>query len=133
MILFKPEHVHPILEGRKTETRRLGKKRWNVDAIHQCRTRLFGQPFAKVRILEVRREPLGALNNDDARAEGYESREAYREVWERIYGSWDANQLVWVVRFELVSPYLHKPGISGPRLCIVPPDALRGETGRGPL
>jgi len=128
VIVFKPEHVEPILDRRKTETRRLGKRRWREGAIHQCRTKLFGKPFARVRILEVRRKPLGALNDDDARAEGYESREAYREAWERIYGNWDSQELVWVVRFELVSTCLHRPGTSGPAGCVMPPrDWLKGE------
>ena len=37
MILFQEEHVQPILDGHKTQTRRLGKKRWNVGAVHQCK------------------------------------------------------------------------------------------------
>ena len=54
MILFKPEHVQPTLTRRKTQTRRVGKRRWNVGAVHQqCRTQLYGQPFARIRILGV--------------------------------------------------------------------------------
>ena len=34
MILFRPQHVGPILDGRKTQTRRLGKRRWREGAIH---------------------------------------------------------------------------------------------------
>jgi len=102
VILFKPEHVEPILNGTKTETRRTGAKRWNVGSVHQCKLNYVSEPFARVRILGVRREPLGALNDDDARAEGYESVDAYRRAFEDIYGFWDGDRLVWVVRFELV-------------------------------
>ena len=104
MILFKPEHVQPILEGRKTQTRRLGKKRWNVGQIHQCKTRLFNnETFARVLIRSVRRERLGDIGPEDVAREGYGTRKEYENAWERIYGvPWDDNLDVWVVDFELV-------------------------------
>ena len=104
LILFKPEHVQPILEGRKTQTRRLGQKRWNIGSIHQCKTRLFGvDPFARVEILEVRREKLGDISEEDIRAEGYglESGD-YKRAWKRINGGkWEDDLEVWVVTFAL--------------------------------
>jgi hypothetical protein len=105
MISFKPEHVKPILEDRKTQTRRLGKKRWNTGAIHQCRTRLFdGEPFARVRIMSVRRERLGDISRGDIAREGYATRADYRAAWEAIYGSpWNDDLEVWVVDFKLVA------------------------------
>jgi hypothetical protein len=105
MISFKPEHVRPILEGRKTQTRRLGKKRWNVGAVHQCRTRLFdGEPFASVRITSVRREPLGEISHADVVREGYKTIADFRGAWEAIYGRpFDRDLEVWVVDFELVA------------------------------
>ncbi|MEW6016517.1 MAG: ASCH domain-containing protein [Pseudomonadota bacterium] len=102
MILFKPEHVQPILEGRKTQTRRTGKRRWNVGAVHQARTAIFGEPFARLRIKDVHQESLGEIDEADARAEGYPSVAAYREAFTRIYGKWDDLMKVWVVDFEAV-------------------------------
>jgi len=103
MISFKPEHVQPILEGRKTQTRRLGKKRWNVGAIHQCKTRLFdGEPFARVRIKSVRMERLGDISSEDVTREGYETRADFRAAWETIYGSPSDDLEAWVVDFKLV-------------------------------
>lgn len=101
MLLFKPEHVEPILSGRKTQTRRLGRKRWKVGSVHQCRLSRRARPFAWVRITGVRRERLGCISEEDARKEGYRSVEAYREAFERIYGFWDPEAEVWVVDFEL--------------------------------
>ena len=40
MILFKPEHVAPIVLRVKTHTRRRGKPRWRIDAVHQFRTNM---------------------------------------------------------------------------------------------
>jgi hypothetical protein len=102
LLLFKPEHAELIVSGRKTQTRRLGRKRWKVGSVHQCRTSRRAKPFALVRITGVRRECLGGISEEDARREGYGSVEAYRKAFARIYGFWDPEAEVWVVDFELV-------------------------------
>lgn len=108
MILFKPEHVGPILAGRKTQTRRLGEKRWNAGAVHQCKTSMYAEPFARVRIISVRRERLGDISEEDVRREGYgENPDDYRNAWESIYHRpWEARLTVWVIDFELVEEKL---------------------------
>ena len=102
VILFRPEHVEPILRSTKTQTRRQGKKRWNVGALHQCRTQLFGDQFALVRVTAVRRQRLKQMTLEDVRAEGYGCEQDYVAVYKEIYGAWDGNQMVWVVDFEVV-------------------------------
>ncbi len=104
MILFKPEHVEPILSGQKVQTRRLSKKkRWNVGAIHQARTKMYdgGSCFCRLRVLAVEQEPLGSIDDFGAKLEGYDSREAYLEAFERINGPTPLDTLVWVVEFEV--------------------------------
>lgn len=104
MILFKPEHVEPILEGRKTQTRRLGAKRWNVGALHHAATRLFDPAavFARLQIVDVRRELLWAISPADVRAEGYDSALEFAEAWSRINGPTPFDTPVWAVEFEVV-------------------------------
>jgi hypothetical protein len=74
------------------------------------RSALF-MPRAASRILlevvAVRVEPLQAISEHDAVAEGVERGvgnpvDSYRSLWERINGtgSWDANPLIWVVEFR---------------------------------
>lgn len=61
----------------------------------------------RIRITAIRREPLQAITEEDAKAEGVESVEAYRDLWESINGKtkgarWADNPDVWVLSFELV-------------------------------
>ncbi|MDD3813282.1 MAG: hypothetical protein PHZ02_01440 [Desulfocapsaceae bacterium] len=105
MILFQPEHVQPILEDIKVKTRRLGKKRWNVNTVHKAKTVMLSKDyFTLLRILTLHQELLGAMNERDAIDEGGYTLEGYKEEWERINGknSWEAGLLVWVVQFERV-------------------------------
>lgn len=104
-MLFKPEHVSPILTGRKTQTRRVWKKpRARAGSIHKAKTVLFSREyFALIRITDVRKERLGDISLEDVRREGYDTREAFKEEWIRINGAWNPELEVFVVSFELVS------------------------------
>jgi hypothetical protein len=108
VILFKPEHVVPILEGRKTQTRRTGERRWREGSVHACYTRPpfakgGAEPFCHVRILAVRQCRLVPVSPLDVWREGYDRWEDLKRVWEAINGegSWAANPMVWVVTFEV--------------------------------
>ncbi len=109
MILFKPRHAALILSGQKTQTRRLGRKRWNVGASHQAKHNYRKSGFfALLRILDVYRERLGDISEEDARSEGYESKEAYLRAFREINrieddSAWEAvlQAPIWVVKFEV--------------------------------
>lgn len=97
---FNPEFVPLILNGTKTQTRRLGKKRWRENTIQKCQA---GESaFAKVRILSVNRESLGQISDEDVRNEGFGTKKAFQEAWTAIYGSWEDEKEVWVIKFRLV-------------------------------
>lgn len=103
MILYKREHVAPILRLDKIQTRRRGKRRWKVGSIHQAKLNYFSKPFAKLEIVSVYQERLGDISEDDARREGYPSVALYIEAFKRIYGDWDPDEIVWVVNFKLIA------------------------------
>lgn len=103
MILFKPMFVGPILAGTKTQTRRTGSKRWKIGSIHQAKTSYAKDAvFAKLRIVAIRQEKLGEMTEADAVAEGFSCVMAFQNAFRSMYGTWDADQLVWVIDFELV-------------------------------
>lgn len=106
MLLFKPQHREPILEGRKTQTRRLWKRpRVRVGAEHWATTQLFDSNahFARVRIVALRQELLGEITTRDAKAEGYASINRFLDAFFEINGSHGTRTLVWVVEFEVVA------------------------------
>jgi len=106
VILFKKRFVDQILSGKKTSTRRVGKKRWNIGSSHQLKLSFFTKPFAIVEILGVRQEFLGDISNADAKSEGFstpaEFIASYREIHNLTELDDISNTLVWVVDFRLV-------------------------------
>jgi hypothetical protein len=115
MILFKPEHVSMIQSGRKTETRRRGKKRWKVGSIHACYTkppfaRGGAEPFAHVRILSVEPTELWKATPEDAFREGYGDVASFVSAYCRINRIDTGDNLafgealyepIWAIRFEV--------------------------------
>ena len=86
MLLFKPEHIEPILSGRKTETRRIWANwRCNVGAVHLAKTRMLSPDhFARLEILDRWEERLGDITDEGAWREGYDSRDDYLQKFREI-------------------------------------------------
>lgn len=108
MILFRREHVEPILAGIKVQTRRTWEKpRARVGTVHLAKTKMLStEYFARLEILAVYPERLGDISEEDAIAEGYPSRAAYLQAFARInrqtVGDDFFEQPVYVVRFRVV-------------------------------
>jgi hypothetical protein len=60
------------------------------------------QLFARLRILAVYQERLGDMTEQDAWEEGGYTLDEYKETFQRIYGFWDDNRIVWAVKFEII-------------------------------
>lgn len=122
-MIFREKHIPPILDGKKTQTRRKGKKRWNLGAIHTCRIGRFHKPFARVRILEVWEEPVVEIAPANVKAEGYESREEFLCAFAEINRLEPEDLLeleVWAVRFEVVEK------LTGVNFTLIEPDEPDG-------
>lgn len=102
MILFKHSHIFPILIGLKTQTRRTWKKaRVKIGSIQQAKTEMLSKSyFARVQVLAVYQQRLGEMTELDAWEEGGCTLEGYKEKFKEIYGFWDDNHLVYVIKFE---------------------------------
>ena len=101
MLLFKPEHVDPILKGLKTQTRRLNA-RCKIGSIHLAKTKMLSpECFAHLLINNKYKQPLGDMSEEDAIKEGYSSVEEYIQVWNRINPNhpWAESREVDVVEF----------------------------------
>lgn len=117
IVIFKPEMVEKILAGGKTETRRpvkLGEtecryKLGRTYAVQPGRTK---HGIARITVLEVRRELPYEISESSAINEGFavdwvagvyvRPVEHFFGYWERLYGGLpDADEEVWVIRFEL--------------------------------
>ena len=114
MLLFKPEHVAAIMEGRKTQTRRLRYHgpRVKVGNVYQARTRMLDKSstFALLRIKRVWRVwDLRDMTLEEAEAEGYPSVEQYLEAfrtinkWSGPLPTWENADTwpIWAVEFEV--------------------------------
>ncbi len=105
MLLFKPEHIYPILEGRKTETRRQWDRwRVNLGSTQQAKTVMISREFfALLEIMDRYEQTLGEISPGSIHAEGYNSLDQYRQVWEKINKRpWDDSEEVKVVEFRVV-------------------------------
>lgn len=111
---FRPELASAVMGGGKTVTRRLcvdnPRSPWFVWG---CGIKV-GRDYAvcpgrgksaigRVRVTDVRREPLGHLDDDEARREGFCSAAAFEEAFAAINGKYDAGLQVWRIAFEVAS------------------------------
>ena len=93
-LIRHPRLVQAALDGRKTEQRRDGVYAWPGETFV-----LAGVPFI---CTALQRQRLGDMSDADARAEGYPSLEAYRELILRMHRgmTWQDDALVWVHVFR---------------------------------
>jgi uncharacterized protein YhfF len=135
-MLFKPHLIEKILMGEKTQTRRIRKPgerlvktamidelavfdqnerlKWRTGGIYAiCPGR--GKPgLARIRVLDIRKEGVMEISEEDARAEGVEPlhlptgealyKPVFAALWNEINRSkpFGDNPEVWVLTFEKV-------------------------------
>ena len=110
-MIFKPQLIHLISVGRKTQTRRPvkpGEDRASVEG--RPRLRRPARPPAGTR-RSTSSSPtsawrrLGAISFEDARAEGFKTRDEFWLYWASLYdktsiADLDFDQPVWVITFR---------------------------------
>lgn len=97
-LAFSHRHYKAILEGRKTQ---LTRRRPEPDLQPGAIVRAAVTHFADLEIVEVERKRLGDFTEADAQREGGYTLEEFRTRWERQYGAWDPDAVVYLVRFRV--------------------------------
>ena len=125
MILVKTYWViGPILDGTKSQTRRFRDPKLKIGSIHSLKRFVSDRTFAKVRVRNVWTEPIGAMTDESAQAEGNVNREdilrqicrshanrgtlgksprQWIQLLEDLLSGATQGPPVWVIDFELVS------------------------------
>lgn len=107
-MLFTEDHVKKILNGEKTQTRRIWKRpHAKVDGIYKVKTKMMSKEYyGKIQVSDIRQEPLGKMTDYDAWDEGCYNLEEFKKIWAEINkdkGGWNPCQIVTVIYFVLVS------------------------------
>jgi hypothetical protein len=117
-MIFRPELVKAILAGKKTQTRRVVKhsedaSRYRAGRSYALQRGRGMRAVARIDITAVRMEMLHAIDEADARNEGFDSRAAFMDYWEALHGNRD-DRPVWVLTFTVAAEqeqplYLARP------------------------
>lgn len=110
MIIFRARFIAPILERRKTQTRRLwSKARIRAGGTYEARTYRAGKPFARLHVQDIWKERLGDIREEDAVKEGYAtSAEFLKDFFAMHDGKFTSgidwlDHRVWVLSFEVMA------------------------------
>jgi ParB family chromosome partitioning protein len=97
-LAFTHRHYQSVVSGEKQQTtRRRADPRIEPGTI----VRADVIQFADLEITDVIRKRLGEMTEEDARQEGDYTLEEFQDLWRRSYGSWNPDELVTIIRFQL--------------------------------
>jgi len=103
MPIFKRKHLNLILQGKKTQTRRISRYRLKIGKAYAIRSKMLEPAQARIVITRAWRQQLRDLTPEDVRKEGFNSFTEFRQAWIEIYGSWNPNQIVTAYEFRLLT------------------------------
>lgn len=101
-INFDPEFVPLIVNGRKRTTVRKGIKSYPVGRLVELTAENRQFALAKVKKVVVKR--TSELNDEDAKIDGFESKDELIKALKRIYGEISDSEFVTIVHFEVLNP-----------------------------
>lgn len=90
-----PKLIAAALDGKKTQQRR--------DGVYAYPGETFILQGVRFKVTDLTRDSLGAMTEEDAKAEGYPNLGAYKELILKMHPGmqWDTNHLVWVHHFQI--------------------------------
>lgn len=102
MVLFRKELLALVLQGRKTQTRRLSSHHLHPGRTYQARAQYSGPPQGLIKIKRRFEQRLGDMTEEEARAEGAKDLADFPAFWKSATKKeFDPNQVVTAYEFEL--------------------------------
>ena len=95
-----------VLSDGKNIVYRAESQCWNSSPFVKWKSSMYMPRYASrltVKVINVRRERLQDISEEDAIAEGVATIDDYKTLWDKINGKkypWESNPLVWVIEFE---------------------------------
>ena len=103
MAIFKRKYIDLILQGKKTQTRRISRYRLKIGKAYAVRSKMFEPAKTRITITRAWRQQLRDLTPEDVRKEGFNSFTEFRQAWIQIYGTWNPDQIVTAYEFRLLT------------------------------
>jgi ParB family chromosome partitioning protein len=97
---FSAVDKEPLINGTKTQMSRTSIPDLRIKAGARVHATIMEPHVTDLLITAIERKRLKYFDEEDARREGGYSLKQFRKIWEESHGSWDENQLVYVIRFE---------------------------------
>ncbi len=120
-IMIKGVFVDKILSGEKVSTIRVGivKPKYREVIIHGG-----GRPIAKVKVTDVIYKKVKELDDNDAKRDGFNSKDELINALRKVYGNISPEDLVTIIKFEVVQR-LDMLSTEDPYLGLEPADIAR--------
>lgn len=120
-MIFTPKHAHLVVAGRKSQARRPAKDTqpaYKVGKTYPVKTGLGKSPLGHIQIIAANLQSLGDITFQDARAEGFKSRDEFFDHWRDLYGNADPALQVWAYAFVPTTErrYMAKRPAQGERM-----------------
>jgi len=100
-LVFKRPLLFLILEGRKTQTRRL-KGCWEEGRIYAILDDYSEGPKAYIKITRKWKQRLIDMTEEDAKKEGFSSLAEFKAAWIKLYGAWQPETEIFAYEFQLI-------------------------------
>lgn len=123
-MIFRPELVRLIRQGKKTQTRRIvtgATCRYQATKSYALQPGRGKHAVGRITITAVRPESLGAISLRDAKREGFVTTHDFIDYWTGLHGRFDRDLMVWVISFSLGDT------TDVPRLLAARPGAPHGD------
>lgn len=103
-MIFRPELVELIQQGKKTQIRRLikpgeSKCRYRPNHAYRVQPGRGERGVETITVTETRCERLDDITLKDAKREGFRNLQEFKRYWRELHGFYDPDQQVWVISF----------------------------------